>query len=420
MTVQEYMLSLGVTAKAAAAAARRATTEEKNAALLEIAKAIRTHADVILAANAVDLENAAAAGLDSASLDRLAISELTLETMISGIEQMVDLPDPVGQMSDPVIRPNGLRISKMRVPIGVIGMIYESRPNVTIDAAGLCLKSGNAVILRGGSESIESNRALYRCIYEGLENSGLDPGVIQLVDTVDRQAVGALLTMSDYVDLIIPRGGKGLIQRISDETKIAVLKHLDGVCHVFIDAEADLGMAHTIAMNAKTQRYATCNTMETLLVHRDVADRVLPDLAKALSDQGVELRVCQETAMVLTDDVACVEASDADWREEYNAPILSIKICAGLDEAIEHISLFGSNHTDSIVTENAGKADRFLREIDSSSVMVNASTRFADGFEYGLGAEIGISTDKLHARGPVGLEGLTSQKFIVHGEGQIR
>jgi glutamate-5-semialdehyde dehydrogenase len=414
------MLSLGVTAKAAAAAARRASTGEKNAALLEIARVIRTHADVIVAANKVDLERAAAAGLDSASLDRLALNELALENMISGIEQMVDLPDPVGQMSDRVIRPNGLRISKMRVPIGVIGMIYESRPNVTIDAAGLCLKSGNAVILRGGSESIESNRALYRCIYEGLENSALDTGIIQLVDTVDRQAVGELLTMSGYVDLIIPRGGKGLIQRISAETKIAVLKHLDGVCHVFIDAEADLGMAHTIAMNAKTQRYATCNTMETLLVDREIANSVLPDLAKALSVEGVELRVCPETATILNGQIACIEATDADWREEYNAPILSIKICSGLDEAIDHISTFGSNHTDSIVTENVSKADRFLREIDSSSVMVNTSTRFADGFEYGLGAEIGISTDKLHARGPVGLEGLTSQKFIVHGEGQIR
>ncbi|SVB29718.1 uncharacterized protein METZ01_LOCUS182572 [marine metagenome] len=333
---------------------------------------------------------------------------------------MVDLPDPVGQMSEPVVRPNGLRISKMRVPIGVIGMIYESRPNVTIDAAGLCLKSGNAVILRGGSESIESNRALYQCIYEGLQESDLDTGIIQLVDTIDRQAVGELLKMSEYVDLIIPRGGKSLIQRISDETRIAVLKHLDGVCHVFIDAEADLASAYSIAMNAKTQRYATCNTMETLLVDREVAARVLPDLAHALCGEGVELRVCKETASVLNGVTDYVEATEADWREEYNAPILSIKICAGLEEAIQHIGKYGSNHTDAIVTENAGKADRFLRDIDSSSVMVNTSTRFADGFEYGLGAEIGISTDKLHARGPVGLEGLTSQKFIVRGEGQIR
>jgi glutamate-5-semialdehyde dehydrogenase len=420
MTVKEYMRSLGVTAKAATAAARRATTADKNGALLEIARAIRTHKDKIVAANRKDLKRAAEAGLDSASLDRLALKEQTLSDMTSGLEQMVDLPDPVGQMSDHVVRPNGLEISKMRVPIGVIGMIYESRPNVTIDAAGLCLKSGNAVILRGGSESIESNRALYQCICEGLHNSSLDAGTIQLVDTIDRQAVGELLQMSEHVDLIIPRGGKSLIQRISDETRIAVLKHLDGVCHVFIDAEANLEKAYSIAMNAKTQRYATCNTMETLLVDREVAAGVLPDLAHALCNEGVELRVCQETATVLKGVTDFVEATDADWREEYNAPILSIKICAGLEEAIQHISTYGSNHTDAIVTENAAKADRFLREIDSSSVMVNTSTRFADGFEYGLGAEIGISTDKLHARGPVGLEGLTSQKFIVRGEGQIR
>ncbi|MDE0758383.1 MAG: glutamate-5-semialdehyde dehydrogenase [Pseudomonadales bacterium] len=420
MTVKEYMHSLGITAKSATAAACRASTSEKNAALQEIANAIRTHSDMIVAANSKDLKRASAAGLDAASLDRLALKEQTLSDMICGLEQMVDLPDPVGQMSDYTVRPNGLRISKMRVPIGVIGMIYESRPNVTIDAAGLCLKSGNAVILRGGSESIESNRALYQCIYEGLQKSGLDTGIIQLVDTIDRQAVGELLKMSEYVDLIIPRGGKSLIQRISDETRIAVLKHLDGVCHVFIDAEANLESAYAIAMNAKTQRYATCNTMETLLVDREVADRVLPDLAHALCGEGVELRVCQETASMLNGITDYVEATDADWREEYNAPILSIKICAGLEEAIQHIGKYGSNHTDAIVTENAGKADRFLREIDSSSVMVNTSTRFADGFEYGLGAEIGISTDKLHARGPVGLEGLTSQKFIVRGEGQIR
>jgi len=420
MTIKEYMHSLGITAKAATAAACRASTAEKNAALQAIANAIRTHSDTIVAANSKDLKRAAAAGLDAASLDRLALKEQTLSDMTSGLEQMVDLPDPVGQMSEPVVRPNGLRISKMRVPIGVIGMIYESRPNVTIDAAGLCLKSGNAVILRGGSESIESNRALYQCIYEGLQESDLDTGIIQLVDTIDRQAVGELLKMSEYVDLIIPRGGKSLIQRISDETRIAVLKHLDGVCHVFIDAEADLASAYSIAMNAKTQRYATCNTMETLLVDREVAARVLPDLAHALCGEGVELRVCKETASVLNGVTDYVKATEADWREEYNAPILSIKICAGLEEAIQHIGKYGSNHTDAIVTENAGKADRFLRDIDSSSVMVNTSTRFADGFEYGLGAEIGISTDKLHARGPVGLEGLTSQKFIVRGEGQIR
>ncbi|MDE9399288.1 glutamate-5-semialdehyde dehydrogenase, partial [Pseudomonas aeruginosa] len=369
-------------------------------------------------ANEQDLTAGRANGLEPAMLDRLALTPARIDDMIEGLRQVATLPDPIGEIRDMRYVPSGIQIGKMRVPLGVVGIIYESRPNVTIDAASLCLKSGNATILRGGSEAIHSNQAIARCIQQGLAEAGLPAAAVQVVETTDRAAVGALISMPEYVDVIVPRGGKGLIERISREAKVPVIKHLDGICHVYIDVAADLDKAIRVADNAKTQRYAPCNTMETLLVHAGIAERVLPPLATIYREKGVELRGDAATRALLGADV--LEATEEDWRTEYNAPILSIRIVDGLDAAIEHINTYGSQHTDAIITENFSDARRFLAEVDSASVMVNASTRFADGFEYGLGAEIGISTDKLHARGPVGLEGLTSEKYVVFGDGHVR
>lgn len=351
-------------------------------------------------------------------LDRLALTPKVIDGMIEGLRQVATLPDPIGAIRDMRYMPSGIQVGKMRVPLGVVGIIYESRPNVTIDAASLCLKSGNATILRGGSEAIHSNQAIARCIQLGLAEAGLPAAAVQVVDTTDRAAVGALISMSDYVDVIVPRGGKGLIERISRDARVPVIKHLDGICHVYVDVAADVDKAIRIADNAKTQRFAPCNTMETLLVHQGIAEQVLPPLAAIYRDKGVELRGCPRTRALLGNEV--LAASEEDWSTEYNAPILSIRMLDSLDEAIEHINRYGSQHTDAIVTENFTDARRFLTEVDSASVMINASTRFADGFEYGLGAEIGISTDKLHARGPVGLEGLTSEKYVVFGDGHVR
>ncbi|MFP9006608.1 glutamate-5-semialdehyde dehydrogenase [Pseudomonas aeruginosa] len=369
-------------------------------------------------ANEHDLAAGRANGLEPAMLDRLALTPARIDDMIEGLRQVATLPDPIGEIRDMRYVPSGIQIGKMRVPLGVVGIIYESRPNVTIDAASLCLKSGNATILRGGSEAIHSNQAIARCIQQGLAEAGLPAAAVQVVETTDRAAVGALISMPEYVDVIVPRGGKGLIERISREAKVPVIKHLDGICHVYIDVAADLDKAIRVADNAKTQRYAPCNTMETLLVHAGIAERALPPLATIYREKGVELRGDAATRALLGADV--LEATEEDWRTEYNAPILSIRIVDGLDAAIEHINTYGSQHTDAIITENFSDARRFLAEVDSASVMVNASTRFADGFEYGLGAEIGISTDKLHARGPVGLEGLTSEKYVVFGDGHVR
>ena len=415
--IKQYMKGIGQAARAASRIMAQADTATKNRALTEIAAALQNQAAQLLAENAKDVAAARANGLDDASVDRLTLTEKTVRSMAEGLLQIAQLPDLIGAISDLSYRPSGIQVGKMRVPLGVIGIIYESRPNVTADAAGLCLKSGNAAILRGGSEAIHSNQAIAACVHAGLRAAGLPETAVQVIATTDRAAVGELITMKDYVDVIVPRGGKSLIARISEEARIPVIKHLDGVCHVYIDDEADLGKAIRIADNAKTHRYGVCNAMETLLVNANVAARVLPPLCKIYLDKNVELR---------GDAAACAivaqmkSATEEDWRTEYLAPILAVRVVAGLDEAIEHINTYGSQHTDSIVTENYSKAMRFLREVDSSSVMVNASTRFADGFEYGLGAEIGISTDKIHARGPVGLEGLTSQKFIVLGNGQIR
>ena len=389
----------------------------KNAALLAMADAIDAAAETLKAENAKDLDAGRKNGLDAAMLDRLTLDDARIAGMAEGLRQIASLPDPVGAISDLNYRPSGIQVGRMRVPLGVIGIIYESRPNVTADAAGLCLKSGNASILRGGSEAIHSNMAVARCIREGLAAAGLPAEAVQVVETTDRAAVGALLRMKGCVDVIVPRGGKGLIERVSNESLIPVIKHLDGVCHVYVDDEADLDKAVRVAVNAKTQRYGTCNTMETLLVHAAVADQVLPRLKQHYDEKGVELRGCERTRKVLPGINA---ATEADWFAEYLAPILAIRVVDDLDAAMEHINTYGSHHTDSIVTENLARARRFLREVDSSSVMVNASTRFADGFEYGLGAEIGISTDKLHARGPVGLEGLTTLKYVVLGDGHIR
>ena len=417
MSVRDYMHNLGRQARAASRLMARASTSAKNRALLAMAAAIRRDAAKLMAANREDVEAARAAGLDEALLDRLALSEKAVATMAEGLEQIASLADPIGEISELKFRPTGIQVGRMRVPLGVIGIIYEARPNVTVDAAGLCLKAGNAAILRGGSEAIRCNRALAALVHEGLGAAGLPEAAVQVVETTDRAAVGELITMKDFVDVIVPRGGRGLIERISNEARIPVIKHLDGICHVYIDDEADIGKAIRIADNAKTQRYGTCNTMETLLVAQGIASRVLPQLAKIYVDKGVELRGCPASRALIPQ---MKEATEEDWRTEYLAPILSVRIVAGLDEAIEHINTYSSQHTDSIVTEDYSRAMRFLREVDSSSVMVNASTRFADGFEYGLGAEIGISTDKLHARGPVGLEGLTSQKWIVLGNGEVR
>ncbi|MBV8656814.1 MAG: glutamate-5-semialdehyde dehydrogenase [Burkholderiales bacterium] len=421
MDINDYMTGLGKAARRASRALARADTNTKNTALLGMADAIVRDAAILLAANAADVEAAKQAGLDAALLDRLTLTPKGVTAMAEGLRQIATLPDPVGEMSDFAYRPSGIQVGKMRVPLGVIGIIYEARPNVTADAAGLCLKSGNAAILRGGSEATRCNQAIAACVREGLRLAGLPEAAVQVVETTDRAAVGALITMSEYVDVIVPRGGKGLIERVSREARVPVIKHLDGVCHVFIDRDADLAKAVRIADNAKTHRYGTCNTMETLLVDRPVAETVLPQLARIYVEKGVELRCCElSKAMLANAGIVASDAVEEDWRTEYLAPILAIRVVDGLDAAMAHINEYGSHHTDAIVTENYTKAQRFLREVDSASVMVNASTRFADGFEYGLGAEIGISTDKIHARGPVGLNGLTSQKWIVLGDGQIR
>ena len=413
-----YMQTLGSQARQAARQVARADTGRKNAALTAMAEAIEQNAERLKTENALDLAAGRERGLDAALLDRLELNDARIAGMAEGLRQIAALPDPVGEMADLAYRPSGIQVGKMRVPLGVIGIIYESRPNVTADAAGLCLKSGNATILRGGSEALHSNQAVAACIRAGLERAGLPAEAVQVVETTDRAAVGALITMPEYVDVIVPRGGKGLIERISAEARVPVIKHLDGVCHVYIDAAADPDKAVSIAVNAKTHRYGVCNAMETLLIHQDRAAALLPVLAAAYQDKGVELRGCDRARAMLGDSV--VAATDEDWGAEYLAPILSVRVVENMDEAIDHIETHGSHHTDAIVTEDYTLARRFLREVDSSSVMVNASTRFADGFEYGLGAEIGISTDKLHARGPVGLEGLTTQKYVVLGDGQIR
>ncbi len=423
--IKLYMEDVGRRARAAARVVARAGTDAKNRALIAMAAAVRRDAAGLLAANAEDVAAARAAGKDGAFIDRLALTDKGVEAMAQGLEQVATLRDPVGEVSELRERPSGITVGRMRVPLGVIGIIYESRPNVTADAAALCLKSGNATILRGGSESIRSNRAIAACVHEGLRAAGLPEDAVQVVDTPDRAAVGELLRLDRYVDIIVPRGGKGLIERVIAESRIPVIKHLDGVCHVYIDEHADPDKAIRIADNAKTQRYGTCNTMEALLVHESMAPRVLPPLARILRDKGVELR-CDERSRAIVlgalgaDSPLVKAATEQDFHTEYLAPILSVRVVSSLDEAMDHIAKYGSQHTDAIVTEDEMRARRFLREVDSSSVMVNASTRFADGFEYGLGAEIGISTDKLHARGPVGLEGLTSQKYVVFGTGQVR
>ncbi len=414
--MKDYMQQLGQKARAAAVDVSRAESSVKNNALMLIAQAIDDVAETLKVENQKDLQAGKDKGLDAAMLDRLALTDERIAGMSEGLRQIASLQDPVGEITGLAYRPSGIQIGKMRVPLGVIGIIYESRPNVTADAAGLCLKSGNATILRGGSEAFHSNKAIARCIQQGLTDAGLPADAVQVVETTDRAAVGALITSSETVDVIIPRGGKGLIERISREATVPVIKHLDGICHVYIDEKADLHKAAEIAFNSKTHRYGVCNAMETLLVHASIAAECLPELAKRFIDKGVELRGCQQTR----DIIACNTATDEDWDTEYLAAILSIKVVADIDQAMQHINKHGSHHTDTIVTENYTLARRFLREVDSSSVMVNASTRFADGFEYGLGAEIGISTDKLHARGPVGLEGLTSVKYVVLGDGQIR
>jgi glutamate-5-semialdehyde dehydrogenase len=417
MEVSAYMRALGEAARAASRTLARSETAAKNAALHAMADAILRERASLLAANAEDVNAARAAGLEAALIDRLTLTEKGIVAMAEGLRQIATLPDPVGEMSDFAYRPSGIQVGKMRVPLGVIGIIYEARPNVTADAAGLCLKSGNAAILRGGSEAARSNQAIAACVQEGLRCAGLPEAAVQVVATTDRAAVGALITMTEFVDVIVPRGGKGLIARISAEARVPVIKHLDGICHVYLDASADPDKALRIADNAKTHRYGTCNTMETLLVHEAVAASLLPPLAARYGEKGVALRGCPRTCALVP---TASPATEEDWRTEYLAPILSIRIVDDLDAAIDHINTYGSHHTDAIVTEHYAVARRFLREVDSASVMVNASTRFADGFEYGLGAEIGISTDKIHARGPVGLEGLTSQKWVVLGDGHVR
>ena len=416
MNIVQYMQSVGRQAREASRQMARADSQAKNAALRAIAAAIRRECGTLVAANREDLAAAHAAGLEPALLDRLTLSAPGVAAMAEGVEQVAALPDPVGEITDLKFQPSGIQVGRMRVPLGVIGIIYEARPNVTVDAAVLCLKSGNAAILRGGSEAIRANQAIAMCVHEGLRAAGLPATAVQVIETTDRAAVGELITMKDYVDVIVPRGGKGLIERISADARIPVLKHLDGICHVYIDDRADLDKAVRIADNAKTHRYGTCNTMETLLVHADIAARVLPPLAAIYAGKSVELRGCDRARAI----VPMIPATDEDWATEYLAPILAVRIVDDLDQAIDHITAYGSMHTDAIVTEDYSRARRFLREVDSASVMVNASTRFADGFEFGLGAEIGISTDKLHARGPVGLEGLTSLKFVVLGDGQVR
>ncbi|MCK8516241.1 glutamate-5-semialdehyde dehydrogenase [Methylonatrum kenyense] len=415
--IPDYVRRVGQQARQAARAMARADSGCKNAALRGIADALQAQAETIAAANARDMEAGRSNGLDAALLDRLELTPPRISAMAEGLRQIASLADPVGAISDLDYRPSGIQVGRMRVPLGVIGIIYESRPNVTADAAGLCLKSGNAAILRGGSEAIHSNRAIAGCIRTGLKQAGLPGEAVQLIETTDRAAVGALIRADDCVDVIVPRGGKGLIERISSEATVPVIKHLDGVCHVYIDDQADPDKAVRVAVNAKTQRYGTCNTMETLLIAEPVAAALLPRLAASYREHGVELRGCERSRQLVD---GLLPAEEADWAAEYLAPVLAVRVVADLEAAMEHIARWSSGHTESIVTENFSRARRFLREVDSSSVMVNASTRFADGFEYGLGAEIGISTDKLHARGPVGLEGLTTLKWIVLGDGHIR
>ena len=420
--IRQMMEDIGRRAREASRAMARASSDQKNQALLHIAKIVREKATEIAAVNQIDVERAKSNGSDAAFVDRLTMTPKTIETMALGLEQIVSLADPIGKITPLQRQASGIELGQMRVPLGVIGIIYESRPNVTIDAAALCLKSGNAVILRGGSEAIDSNTLLASIIQEGLAAAGLPKDAVQVITTTDRAAVGEMITMTQYIDVIVPRGGKSLIARLMSEARVPMIKHLDGICHTYIDADADIAMAVKVCDNAKTQRYAPCNAMETLLVNQGIAPKVLPQLCKIYQDKGVELRVDALTRKTLEalGFTNLVDATEEDWQTEYLAPILSIKTVAGLDEAMDHIERYGSKHTDAIITNNKSNADRFLREVDSSSVMVNASTRFADGFEYGLGAEIGISNDKLHARGPVGLDGLTSLKYVVMGHGEIR
>lgn len=415
--IDDYMRGVGREARAASRLVAAAPTAVKSRALLATAAALDARRDALQRANAQDMAGARERGLEQPLIDRLGIDDAAIDQMIEGLTQLDKLPDPVGEVSGLMYRPSGIQVGRMRVPLGVIGIIYESRPNVTVDAAGLCLKSGNACILRGGSEAIQSNLAIAGCIAEGLEAAGLPAAAVHLVETTDRAAVGALLQLDEFVDVIVPRGGKALIERISRDSRIPVIKHLDGVCHVYIDDSADADMAVAIAVNSKTEKYAVCNALETLLVAESAAPSVLPVLAARYREAGVELRGCERVRALLTD---VLPASDADWYEEYLGPVLAVKVVSGLDEAIAHINHYGSAHTDGIVTQDYARARRFVTEVDSASVIVNASTQFADGFEYGLGAEIGISTDKLHARGPVGLEGLTTQKYVVFGNGEIR
>ncbi len=421
MDIKAYMQGLGVSARAAGRVMARSNSGVKNKALLGIAEALDEDRTLLIEANTKDMDNGRNNGLEAALLDRLELTPARIDGMIEGLRQVAALPDPIGAVTDMTYRPSGIQVGKMRVPLGVIGIIYESRPNVTVEAASLCLKSGNATILRGGSEAIHSNQAIAACIRKGLAAQGLPDTAVQVVETIDRSAVGELVTLSDYVDVIVPRGGKGLIERISREATIPVIKHLHGVCHVYIDDKADLEKAFNIAFNAKTHRYGVCNAMETLLVAEGVAEAILPRLAAAYADEGVEMRACEQgRAIIAASKQSCSLATEDDWHEEYLAPILAIRVVADMDAAMDHIESYSSRHTEAIVTEDYTRGRRFLNEVDSSSVMINASTRFADGFEYGLGAEIGISTDKIHARGPVGLEGLTSQKYIVLGDGHIR
>ncbi|MBQ44064.1 MAG: glutamate-5-semialdehyde dehydrogenase [Porticoccaceae bacterium] len=417
MDYQSSIKLMGKAAREASLALSSISSVKKNQALLEIAKSLDKHRQTILSANLLDMELARSNKLETTLLDRLELNNTRIDTMIEGLKQVTELPDPIGETSDLETRPNGLRVGKMRVPIGVIGIIYESRPNVTIDSAALCLKSGNACILRGGSESIQTNRAMGMCIKNGLAETGLPSSVIQIINEIDRAIVGELITMSDYIDVIIPRGGKSLIERLIQDSRIPMIKHLEGNCHVFIDRDADHQKAINIALNSKTHRYGVCNAMETLLIAKSIAPKILPKLAMKFSEKGVELRGCNQSKKIVGN---LILATESDWFEEYLGPTLAIKLVLDVDEAIEHINKYGSKHTDSIVSENISTTQKFMMEVDSSSVMTNTSTRFADGFEYGLGAEIGISTDKIHARGPVGLLGLTTEKWIVFGDGHVR
>ena len=415
--VKSYMQSVGESARSAASIISSVNTKQKNLALLATASALDTHREMLIQENQKDLENGRANGLDDAMLDRLSITPKGIDNMIEGLKQVAGLDDPIGVINDLKYMPSGIQVGKMRVPLGVIGIIYESRPNVTVEAASLCIKSGNATVLRGGSEAIHSNKAIASCLAIGLKEAGLPESTVQVIETTDRAAVGEMITMPEYIDVIVPRGGKGLIERISRDAKVTVIKHLDGICHVFIDRDANVEKALLVALNSKTQRYGTCNTMETLLVDAEVAEKLLPELATLFEQKGVELRGCQLSRDILPQ---INEATEEDWSTEYLAPILALKVVANMDAAIAHINKYGSHHTDSIITESYTRGRQFLARVDSSSVMINASTRFADGFEDGLGADIGSSTDKIHARGPVGLHGLTSEKFVVLGDGHIR